>query len=78
MLVMVVALIMIQLKVNKIVGLDLDEMIEKNSIPKNVKLEIGSALQIPDKLNNFDTILFVMLIHHLVGKNVNENIENLN
>ena len=65
-------------KVNKIVGLDLDEMIEKNSIPKNVKLEIGSALQIPEKLNNFDTILFVMLIHHLVGKNVNENIDNLN
>ena len=65
-------------KVNKIVGLDLDEMIEKNSIPKNVNLEVGSALEIPDKLINFDTVLFVMLIHHLVGKNVTENIENLN
>jgi len=60
-------------KVNKIVGLDLDEMIEKNSIPKNVKLEVGSALQIPEKLINFDIVLFVMLIHHLVGKNVSEN-----
>ncbi len=65
-------------KVNKIVGLDLDEMIEKNSIPKNVKLEVGSALQIPENLTNFDTVLFVMLIHHLVGKNVSENFKNLN
>lgn len=64
-------------KVRKIVGLDLDEMIEKKAIPKNVKLEIGSALQIPKQLINFDIVLFVMLIHHLVGNNVNENLENL-
>ena len=53
-------------------------MIEKNSIPKNVKLEVGSALQIPEKLIDFDIVLFVMLIHHLVGKNVSENFKNLN
>ena len=32
-------------------------MIENNSIPKNVNLEVGSALEIPDKLINFDSII---------------------
>ena len=63
--------------VNTIVGLDLDKMIETQFIPKNVHLEIGSALDVPNKLINFDKVLFVMLIHHLVGKNVDENLENL-
>ena len=45
-------------------------MIDMQSLPKNIKLEIGSALNIPSKLTNFDAVLFVMLIHHLVGKNV--------
>ena len=40
-------------------------------------MEIGSALEIPNNLINFDTVLLVMLLHHLIGKNVNENL-NLN
>ena len=61
----------------EIIGLDLDEMTDKNSIPKNVKLIVGSALNIPNNLNNFDTALMVMLIHHLIGSDVNENFINL-
>ena len=30
-----------------------------------------------ENINNFDTTLVVMLLHHLVGNNVSENIKNL-
>ena len=65
-------------QVNEIVGLDLDKMIDEKLLPKNIKLEIGSALDIPINLKNFDAILLVMLIHHLVGNNIYENLSNLN
>ena len=65
-------------KIKEITGLDLDEMTNLKTIPENVKLVVGSALNIPKNLKNFDTVIFVMLIHHLVGKNVSENLENLN
>lgn len=65
-------------QVNQIIGLDLDEMIDTKTLFKNIKLETGSALEIPNNLINFDAVLMVMLIHHLIGKNVNENLENLN
>ena len=64
-------------KVKEIVGLDLDYMIDLKSLPKNIKLEVGSALDIPSNLRDFDAVLFVMLIHHLVGKNIKENLLNL-
>lgn len=64
-------------KVKEIVGLDLDHMIDIKSLPKNIKLEVGSALDIPSKLRDFDAVLFVMLIHHLIGKNIKENMSNL-
>ena len=64
-------------KVEEITGLDLDQMIDLRSLPKNIKLEIGSALEVPQNLINFDTVLFVMLIHHLIGKDVDENLFNL-
>ena len=64
--------------IEEIVCLDLDEMVNPKSLPKNVKLIVGSALNIPTELRNFDTVIFVMLIHHLIGKNVNENLKNLN
>lgn len=64
-------------QVNKITGLDLDHMIEVKNIPKNIKLEIGSALDVPNDLLNFDAVLLVMLLHHLIGNDVNENLENL-
>ena len=61
-------------EVNEITGLDLDQMINTKYLPKNIKLEIGSALEIPSNLVNFDTVLLVMLIHHLIGDDVNENL----
>jgi SAM-dependent methyltransferase len=64
-------------KVKEIIGLDLEEMIKEELLPKNIKLKVGSALDIPEDLKNFDTTLLVMLIHHLIGKNVSENLENL-
>ena len=64
--------------VNEIIGLDLDKMISAEKIPENVKLVLGSALNVPNNLKNFDTVIFVMLLHHLVGKNVKENLKNLN
>jgi len=65
-------------KIEKIIGLDLDQMIDSKNLPPNIKLENGSALKIPDHLKNFDILLLAMLIHHLVGKNVKENLLNLN
>ncbi|MDA9650331.1 class I SAM-dependent methyltransferase [Candidatus Pelagibacter sp.] len=64
-------------KAKEIIGLDLDQMIGEKLLPKNIQLKVGSALDIPNDLKNFDTTLLVMLIHHLIGKNVNENLKNL-
>ena len=52
-------------------------MIDIKSLPKNIKLEVGSALDIPSNLRDFDAVLFVMLIHHLIGQNIKENLLNL-
>ena len=64
-------------KVKEIMGLDLDKMIDVSNLPKNIRLVEGSALDIPENINNFDTTILVMLLHHLVGKNVSENLDNL-
>ena len=42
-------------KIPNIVGLDLEEMIYREKLPKNIKLVTGSALDIPKDLINFDT-----------------------
>lgn len=64
-------------KIKSITGLDLDKMIDGSVLPKNIMLKEGSALDIPDDIKNFDTTLVVMLLHHLVGQKVSENLENL-
>ena len=64
-------------KVKEITGLDLDKMIDVKNIPKNIRLVEGSALDIPEDIKNFDTTILVMLLHHLVGNEVSENLENL-
>ena len=61
-------------QINEITGLDLDEMIDLKSLSNNIKLEVGSALDIPINLKNFETTLFVMLLHHLIGENVSQNL----
>lgn len=63
---------------NQIVGLDLflDQLPSTFVCPPNVTLKSGSALEIPLPQDSFDGVLMVMLIHHLVGKNVAASIEN--
>lgn len=58
--------------VQEIVGLDLflDALPKDIKIPGNVAMIQGSALDIPEHLRDFDAVLMVMLIHHLVGNNV--------
>lgn len=65
--------------IKKIVGLDLflDKLPSTFSCPPNVILRTGSALDIPDSENTYDGVLMVMLIHHLIGKNVKSSIQNV-
>jgi SAM-dependent methyltransferase len=65
--------------VREIIGLDLflDDLPKDISLPKNVTMVQGSALDIPKDLINFDKVVVVMLIHHLIGKTVPESIENI-
>ena len=58
--------------IEEIVGLDLflDALPKDIEIPSNVVMAQGSALDIPTHLCNFDAVLMVMLIHHLVGDSV--------
>lgn len=65
--------------VGRIVALDLflESLPESYRCPANVFLRTGSALDIPEPNESFDTVLMVMLLHHLVGKTVQESIQNL-
>ena len=65
--------------VAEIIGLDLflDALPKDTVLPDNVRMTQGSALDIPFKDNNFDAVLMVMLIHHLVGDTVNACEENV-
>ncbi len=65
-------------QIKEIVGLDLDEMTLQDNLPSNIKLECGSALNIPEHLKDFDKVLFMFLLHHLVGNNIEDNLSNLN
>ena len=64
-------------KIKKITGLDLSYMNSEN-LPSNIKLVKGSVLKLPKHLNSYDKVLMNMLLHHLTGKNISENFENLN
>ena len=63
-------------EINKIVGLDL-EFMNKSQLPDKINLVKGSVLEIPDQLVSFDKVFINMLLHHLCGKNVKENFNNL-
>jgi ubiquinone/menaquinone biosynthesis C-methylase UbiE len=65
--------------VGHIVALDLflDQLPDSYVSPPNVTLKSGSALEIPEPPESFDCVLMVMLIHHLVGKNVAESFRNV-
>ena len=65
--------------VGEITAIDLffDDMPPAYVIPENVTLKKGSALELAEPDDSFDCAVMVMLIHHLVGKDVKECIENL-
>ncbi len=65
--------------VGEITAIDLffDEMPIGYVIPGNVTLKKGSALDLAEPDESFDCAVMVMLIHHLVGKDANECLENI-
>lgn len=65
--------------VKEITAIDLffDDMPAGYAIPPNVMLKTGSALDLPEPSQSFDCAVMVMLIHHLVGNDVNECVENI-
>jgi len=65
--------------IEEIVGLDLflDNLPADIRLPGNVRMIQGSALDIPNALHSFDGVIMVMLIHHLVGRTVNDCLINI-
>jgi len=64
--------------IGEIIGLDLflDNLSGDIRFPPNVKMVQGSALDIPRDLRDFDGVVMVMLVHHLVGKTIKDCIAN--
>lgn len=64
---------------DNIVALDLfvEDVKGAEGIPPNATLKNGSALDIPEADASFDGVLMVMLLHHLVGKTVDESFGNI-
>ncbi|HZL66869.1 MAG TPA: class I SAM-dependent methyltransferase [Candidatus Limnocylindrales bacterium] len=59
--------------VGELVAVDLFlEELTSRSFPENVRLKNGSALNLPEPDESFDAVILSMLIHHLVGKTVDE------
>jgi SAM-dependent methyltransferase len=48
-----------------------------DSFPPNVTPVTGSALEIPEEAGSFDTVLIVMLLHHLVGETAAQSLANV-
>jgi SAM-dependent methyltransferase len=65
--------------VEEIIGLDLflDNLPDDIQLPRNARMVQGDALDIPRTLQNFDGVVMVMLIHHLVGKTVHDSVANI-
>jgi ubiquinone/menaquinone biosynthesis C-methylase UbiE len=65
-------------RATSIVALDLFlDIIDVSGKPANVTFVQGSALDIPFPDASFDTVLIVMLLHHLVGRSVDESLANV-
>ena len=61
-----------------VVALDLFfDQIDTSSYPSHISFKTGSALSIPEPNESFDGVLISMLLHHLVGKTVDESLVNL-
>lgn len=61
-------------KINSVVALDL---FATNKRIANMEFKKGSALDLPEKDASFDTVILEMVLHHLVGKTVDESIDNV-
>jgi SAM-dependent methyltransferase len=51
--------------------------IDTSSYPSSISFKTGSALNIPEANDSFDGVIMVMLLHHLVGKTVDESLRNV-
>lgn len=51
--------------------------IDTSSYPSHIHFKTGSALDIPEADGSFDGVIMVMLIHHLIGKTVEESLGNV-
>ena len=61
-----------------LVALDLFlDRIDPADYPAHVRFVQGSALDVPLPAASFDTVLIVMLLHHLVGASVDESLANV-
>jgi ubiquinone/menaquinone biosynthesis C-methylase UbiE len=64
--------------VRELVAVDLFlENLVSTSFPRNVAPKNGSALDLPEPDESFDAVLLSMLMHHLVGKTVDESLANV-
>ena len=65
--------------VPRITGIDLflDQLPEGLHLPPNVEMEAGDALNIPKPNDSYDGVVMVMLLHHLVGRRVDQCLLNL-
>jgi len=65
--------------VREITAIDLffDEILPGHPPPANVTLKKGSALDLPEPDQSYDCAVMAMLIHHLVGTNVDECLKNV-
>jgi SAM-dependent methyltransferase len=64
--------------VRELVAVDLFlEDLASTSFPKNVRVKNGCALDLPEPDESFDAVIFSMLMHHLVGKTVDESVANI-
>jgi SAM-dependent methyltransferase len=66
-------------RVGEITGLDLflDDLPADIRLPQNVTMVQGDALDLPAGLDGFDGVVMVMLIHHLVGRNIGDCVANV-
>jgi SAM-dependent methyltransferase len=63
--------------VRELVAVDLFlEDLPDGALPAKVQAKNGSALELPFPDESFDTVLMVMLIHHLIGHSVAESLLN--
>lgn len=62
--------------ISQVVACDL--MLENEQKAPNVLFKNGSILDLPFEVNSFDTVLVQNVLHHVTGRSVRQNIDNMN